>query len=133
MSPAQDKPRFIRQPGDPDVIPPANHSQLAGHHWLLIKDYDGHEFGLICLQWQPGARRWCHSHEYDTGRDVEVKYYEYVAPCQQPLRQHEQKELLQMVRELDAEQSRADAVNGAMQVDSALWNRLRRIVYPLIP
>jgi hypothetical protein len=56
----------------------------AGHHWLEVRDYDGHSFGPIVLQWNPGAERWTYSGEAGSTRYVEADRYRYIAPCPLP-------------------------------------------------
>ena len=64
--------------------PPLNSIRRAGHHWLDVRDYDGHSFGLIALQWNPSAKRWSRSGEVATGRYVSTEGYVYVAECPLP-------------------------------------------------
>lgn len=59
-------------------IPPGNHSQEAGHHWLRWRDYDGRFSIPVIYQWQPGAQRWCHSGDIATGRDLDLADWEYL-------------------------------------------------------
>lgn len=69
---------FMRNQYGP--IPPGNHSEQAGHHWLYIKDGDG-RFSVPCVyQWQPGSQRWCHSGDIATGRNLDLSDHEYLAP-----------------------------------------------------
>lgn len=68
--------------GEP--VPPKWHIRLAGHHWLLKKDMDGHIYGLIVLQWCPSARRWSHSGNVGTDIYVPTKYWEYKEECPIP-------------------------------------------------
>ena len=128
-SPVRQRVKFFRQLGDPHVIPPANHSEQAGLHWLRVRDFDGHDFGLICLQWQPGARRWCQSQQHDTGRDVDVEYYEYVAPCPRPATPED----LQTLREFIADMDEQEQAGPTLTLSVETWDKLRKILYPLIP
>lgn len=121
--------KFYPQPGDPDVIPPGHHVELAGHHWLLVRDSDGHVFGYISLQWQPGARRWCHSHQYATGRNYDVEGYEYVAPCPIPPSPDD----LGKLREFIATMDEQEQTGTTLTIPAETWSGLRRILYPLIP
>lgn len=67
-----------------EVLPPANRLKAAEHHWLEVLDTDGHSFGLVVLQWNPGAKRWSHSGQVGTGRYVDTSYWRYVGPCPMP-------------------------------------------------
>lgn len=49
------------------VFPPENHRKSAGHHWLEVLDSDGHRFGAVVAQWNPGARRWSSSGDVGIG------------------------------------------------------------------
>jgi hypothetical protein len=122
-----------RKENDPFVIPPAYHIERAGHHWLQVRDYDGHPFGYIVLQWQPGVRQWCHSHQYSRGENYDVTYYEYVGPCPQPAREEDLKELKRTLTGLDNESDRAESANTAMQVGPACWKFLRKLLEPMLP
>lgn len=64
--------------------PPGREMLIAGHHWLDEYDMDGHFFGRIVLQWNPGAKRWSHSGMVATGSYVDTTYWRYVAPCPIP-------------------------------------------------
>lgn len=68
------------------VVPPGNSQRLMGLHWLEVRDYDGHSFGLIALQWNPGSQTWTHSQGHDThgGKAIDTTYYKYVAPIPMP-------------------------------------------------
>ena len=67
------------------IFPPNYHIKLAGHHWLEKIDMDGHSFGLIVLQWNPGAQKWSHSGNVGTGAYVEVPdSWKYIAECPMP-------------------------------------------------
>jgi len=68
-----------------EPVPPLRMSMDAGHHWLEIRDIDGHSFGLIVLQWQPYAKKWCRSGDIATGRDMDCSGWIYVAPCPIPV------------------------------------------------
>ena len=67
-----------------EVKPPVKDLKRAEHHWLEVLDSDGHSFGLIVLQWNPGAQRWSHSGMVGTGIYVDTSYYRYVAQCPMP-------------------------------------------------
>ncbi|MDE1171191.1 MAG: hypothetical protein PW734_08300, partial [Verrucomicrobium sp.] len=69
---------------DIEPAPPGIHIAHAGHHWLMVTDFDGRFHGLVVMQWQPGAKRWCHSGDVATGRDVDASGWEYVEPVAQP-------------------------------------------------
>lgn len=58
--------------------------RLAGHHWLDDYDMDGHFFGRVVLQWNPGVERWSHSGNVATGMYVDTTYWRYVCPCPIP-------------------------------------------------
>ncbi|WP_146039558.1 MULTISPECIES: hypothetical protein [unclassified Variovorax] len=58
--------------------------KTAEHHWLEVKDMDGHSFGLVVAQWNPGARKWSHSGNVGTGLYLNSDYWRYVAPCPMP-------------------------------------------------
>jgi hypothetical protein len=60
------------------------HPKAADHHWLEVFDMDGHSFGLVVAQWNPGARRWSHSGLVATGMYLETRHWRYVAPCPMP-------------------------------------------------
>lgn len=66
------------------VKPPSYHAKLAGHHWLEIRDIDGHSFGIVVLQWNPGAQAWSHSGCVGTGFYVDTQYFVYVKECPIP-------------------------------------------------
>lgn len=68
----------------PEPKPPVLHLRTAGHHWLDIYDIDGHYFGRVVLQWQPGVQKWCHSGDVATGCDLTTRNWRYVAPCPMP-------------------------------------------------
>jgi hypothetical protein len=65
-------------------FPPGHHIRLADHHWLERCDCDGHSFGLVVLQWNPGAKRWSHSGYVGTGFYVDTTYWKYIAICPLP-------------------------------------------------
>lgn len=56
----------------------------ADHHWLEHRDMDGHTYGLVVLQWNPGAALWSHSGLIGSGIYVDTKHWLYVAPCPLP-------------------------------------------------
>lgn len=124
-------PKFVRQEGDPAVIPPTRHDQLAGHHWLRVKDSDGHFFGFICLQWQPRARQWCHSFMYATGRNYDVSYYEYWGPCPMPADPEEIEELKKLIRAMDSLDNTEAADRRVLT--NAQWKLLRSLTWPMLP
>lgn len=64
----------------PEPAPPVCMSRDAGHHWLEERDFDGHSFGYVIMQWQPTAKRWCHSGYVASGRDIDTRNWLYVAP-----------------------------------------------------
>lgn len=64
--------------------PKPQHLNYAGHHWLRELSYDGHHMQTVVLQWQPNAKKWCHSGDVATGRDIDTRGWEYVAPCPMP-------------------------------------------------
>ncbi len=68
----------------PEPTPPTNALRTAGHHWLDDYDSDGHYFGCVVLQWNPGAMRWSHSGNVGAGLYVDTAYWRYVAPCSIP-------------------------------------------------
>ena len=67
-----------------EVKPPTQYLKGADHHWLEVLDTDGHSFGLIVLQWNPGAQRWSHSGMVGTGIYVDTTCYRYVGLCPMP-------------------------------------------------
>lgn len=67
-------------PSEP--IPP--NTKTAEHHWLEVFDSDGHSFGLVVLQWNPGAKRWSHSGDIGTGIYVNTYGWKYIAKCPMP-------------------------------------------------
>lgn len=69
-----------------EPTPPGVHVAEAGHHWLEELDYDGHFHGLVVLQWQPNAKKWCHSGNAATGLNVDTSGWRYLAPCPTPTR-----------------------------------------------
>lgn len=64
--------------------PPGNEIKLANHHWLDHYDSDGHYFGRIVLQWNPGAKRWSHSGNVGTSMYVSTRHWKYVCTCSIP-------------------------------------------------
>lgn len=68
-------------------LPPAQYQRYMGMHWLQVLDYDGHSFGNIALQWNPGSRTWTHSQAHDThgaGGGIETTGYKWLAFIPQP-------------------------------------------------
>lgn len=55
--------------GKKEPLPSVLDQRFAGHHWLRELSYDGHHMQTVVLQWQPNARKWCHSGDVATGRD----------------------------------------------------------------
>lgn len=64
--------------------PPEAQARIAGHHWLDDYDSDGHYFGRVVLQWNPGAQRWSHSGMVATGSYVDTAHWRYVCSCSIP-------------------------------------------------
>lgn len=121
-----------RNEGDPFVIPPAAHIERAGHHWLLVRDYDGHEFGYVVLQWQPGARRWCHSQQYARGEAINVDHYEYVGPCPLPMDADERKQLKKDIKLIDERLTSQDGGRRPATLDEDMWERLGKFLRSFI-
>lgn len=122
------KPHPDRRDGDPFVLPPGHHINYAGHHWLRMVDFDGHSNGTIVLQWQPHARKWCHSNNFSTGRNYDnVDYYLYVAPCPMPLFEDEQERLRKL---LPLFEKLGDGELEASEIDLRAddWTFLRKIL-----
>lgn len=71
-------------PSAPSPEPPVKWIRYAEHHWLLKKDIDGHSYGAVVLQWNPGAQRWSASGMVGTGIYVDVSYWEYLDHCKTP-------------------------------------------------
>ena len=69
---------------DTEPKPPSKYLRTAEHHWLDIFDGDGHFFGMVVLQWAPGAQRWCHSGNVGTGMFVPTQNWRYKTHCQMP-------------------------------------------------
>ena len=67
-----------------EPAPPGNHIAEAGHHWLMERTYDGHMAGLVVMQWQPHAKKWCHSGDVATGRNVDTSGWAYLEPVANP-------------------------------------------------
>lgn len=67
-----------------EPVPPLAHQQNAGHHWLRERTYDGDIRQTLCMQWQPNAKKWCHSGDIATGRDIDTRGWEYLEPCPMP-------------------------------------------------
>lgn len=87
-------------PVAPSPAPP--NIKMADHHWLEVMDSDGHSFGLVVAQWNPGAKRWSHSGNVATGMYLDTQLWRYVEPCPMPGFETEKK---------DDARKRADAVN----------------------
>lgn len=69
---------------DGEPVPPIRFFRGAQHHWLEKKDCDGHSWGLIVLQWNPGAKRWSHSGYVGSGIYVNTKHWVYHSHCPIP-------------------------------------------------
>lgn len=69
---------------DGEPVPPVKYARGADHHWIQKIDYDGHVGDTVCLQWNPGAKRWSHSGYVGSGIYVEAKGWKYVAHCPIP-------------------------------------------------
>ena len=122
------KPHPGRKEGDPFVLPPGHHINLAGHHWLQMVDYDGHHNGFVVLQWQPIARKWCHSNNIATGRDYNnVDYYVYVAPCPMPMFDDEQARLRRLLDEAE-DQGRRRKEGAKIDFSPDDWKFLSKIL-----
>lgn len=67
-----------------EPTPPQRFLKMAEHHWLEVLDSDGHSFGLIVLQWAPGAKHWCYSGNVGSNLPRHTAYYRYVAHCPMP-------------------------------------------------
>ncbi len=67
------------------VVPPNYHFALAGTHWLEKFSFDGHPMGCIALQWQPGAKQWCHSDQHARGTPVNTNGWKYLCPIPLPV------------------------------------------------
>lgn len=63
-------------------LPP--NPKAGEHHWLEVRDSDGHSFGLVVAQWNPGAQRWSHSGMVGTGLYLSTEHWRYVARCPLP-------------------------------------------------
>jgi hypothetical protein len=72
-----------------EPAPPGWKAKYAEHHWLEHIDIDGHGRGVVCLQWNPGAKRWSHSGQVGTGMYVDTLGWRYVAECPLPPPQEE--------------------------------------------
>lgn len=70
--------------GDPEAVVKPPNPKAAEHHWLEVFDSDGHSFGLVVAQWNPGAQKWSHSGYVGSGLYLDTRYWRYVAPCQMP-------------------------------------------------
>jgi hypothetical protein len=69
---------------DIEPAPPGAHITEAGHHWLEEIDFDGRSMGVRVLQWQPHAKRWCHSGDVAAGLNLDIRGWRYLEPCRQP-------------------------------------------------
>lgn len=58
--------------------------KAPAHHWLEVFDSDGHSFGIVVAQWNPGAQRWSSSGNVGTGAYLHTEHWRYVAPCPMP-------------------------------------------------
>lgn len=67
-----------------EPVPPKQMIRDAGHHWLRELSYDGNPLQTVCMQWQPNAQKWCRSGDIATGRDVDTRGWQYIAPCPMP-------------------------------------------------
>lgn len=72
----------MNNPNLPEPKPP--HPKSADHHWLQIRDFDGHDMGTVVLQWNPCAQRWSHSGDVGTGYYINTNGWVYIAPCPMP-------------------------------------------------
>lgn len=111
--------------------PSAYHAQAAGYHWLQRMDPDGLPGAAIQIfQWQPGVQRWCEPGDVATGRDLELLNYVYVGPCPLPPPDHENEQLLTLVKALN---SRFRSANGAYvqrtHITSDEWNRINDFLF----
>lgn len=66
------------------LLPPMRYRNFAYCHWVQAVDYDGRGQGLEVYQWQASAKKWCRPNEYDTGRDLDLVGYRWVALCPAP-------------------------------------------------
>jgi hypothetical protein len=71
-----------RLPERIEPVPP--NPKAAAHAWLEVRDCDGHSFGLVVAQWNPGARRWSHSGYVGSGCYLDTTYWRYAAPLAMP-------------------------------------------------
>lgn len=67
-----------------EPVPPGYEIRAGGHHWLDRYDSDGHYFGRVVLQWNPGAKKWSHSGNVGSNMFVNTSNWKYVAPCPIP-------------------------------------------------
>lgn len=65
-------------------IPPKRYLKTAEHHWLEVKDSDGHSFGLVVVQWNPGAQKWSHSGYVGANMYLETANWVYHSYCPMP-------------------------------------------------
>jgi len=96
----------LKPPVEPS--PPTYQVKMAGHHWLEHMDMDGHSFGVVVLQWNPGAKRWSHSGNVGTGIYVDTHHWRYVGPCSIPggvhsLRANDPESKMQMAALIDSQ------------------------------
>lgn len=67
-----------------EPVPPNKYIKGGYHHWLEKYDCDGHFFGLIVLQWNPGAKRWSHSGNLGTEWYINTENWKYHSVCLMP-------------------------------------------------
>ena len=68
------------------VLPPPEHIQYAGHHWLRVVAYGSGALETVVLQWAPNAFEWYHSGCVATNaRPIDTTGWIYIAPCPLPL------------------------------------------------
>lgn len=75
---------MITLPIPKEARPPKSELKAGNHHWLEVLNSDGHSFGLVVLQWNPGVQRWSHSGQMATGLYVETYHWRYVGLCPFP-------------------------------------------------
>lgn len=78
------KPIFHPSGKGEQVLPPSKFLKRGDHHWLEVLDSDGHNFGLVVLQWNPGAQKWSHSGNIATGMYIDTSYWKYHSHCPMP-------------------------------------------------
>lgn len=67
------------------VLPPLNHIERAGHHWLQVRDGFGGVFETCVLQWAPNDFCWYHSGCVATNApSIPTTGWKYIAPCPMP-------------------------------------------------